>query len=673
MNALCRKVLVSRHNPVLDHADFESPLTVGNGSLAFTADITGLQTLAPLYEAQGFPLCTMSDWGWHSHPGKPGPGDLRPTLYATRRGTVTYAVKKFPGNEAVYDWLRENPHRLNLASIALTMNGKAIAPDMLTAARQELHLYEGRLESSFTLSGYSFRIETLCSPESPTLSFLITARSPNGFERLPEGLSVSVRFPYGSSGISGSDWKSVSAHTTVVRKSASESSCRIERYLDGDAYSIALSAPLSSISCFEDEHRVDISPKAEQSALSVSLCFQSGTLPSEPPDFHAVRERSAEWWKGFWETGGAIDLSRETDSRAAELERRIILSRYLLAVNSAGSMPPAETGLTCNSWYGKFHLEMHPLHALWMPLWGHGDLLERSLGWYRSILGKAKENARKNGYLGARWPKMVGPEGVDSPSPIATLLVWQQPHIISLLEALRKTGKDEAFLLEWRDCVYETAVFMADFAEYDHETKKWNLEGPLIPVQEEFDPETVKNPVFENAYWSWGLRTAARWLELLGERPPVQWQTIADNMAKGELPPDIFTAYNRDHPSFLMPYGYLDGNDADANETRELLHRVLREWDFTSLWGWDFAVMAMTAHELEEYPLMLDLLLADSPKNHYSASGNNFQKTRTDLPLYLPGNGSLLLAIAACLPGIGRVWNVQHEGIQSLHGDTDDN
>lgn len=51
-----RKQLVSSHNPVLTKADKESALTVGNGELGFTADITGLQTLygeyndfAPLY------------------------------------------------------------------------------------------------------------------------------------------------------------------------------------------------------------------------------------------------------------------------------------------------------------------------------------------------------------------------------------------------------------------------------------------------------------------------------------------------------------------------------------------------------------------------------------------------------------------------------------------------
>ena len=57
--AVNRYELVSRHNPVLREADTASPLSVGNGNLAYTADITGMQTLYGLYE-DTLPLCTMT-------------------------------------------------------------------------------------------------------------------------------------------------------------------------------------------------------------------------------------------------------------------------------------------------------------------------------------------------------------------------------------------------------------------------------------------------------------------------------------------------------------------------------------------------------------------------------------------------------------------------------------
>ncbi len=39
-----RHALTQRHNPTLTQIDPSAPLMVGNGNIAFTADITGLQT-----------------------------------------------------------------------------------------------------------------------------------------------------------------------------------------------------------------------------------------------------------------------------------------------------------------------------------------------------------------------------------------------------------------------------------------------------------------------------------------------------------------------------------------------------------------------------------------------------------------------------------------------------
>lgn len=38
---------------------------------------------------------------------------------------------------------------------------------------------------------------------------------------------------------------------------------------------------------------------------------------------------------------------------------------------------------------------------------------------------------------------MVGCDGEDSPSPIAPLLIWQQPHIIFMLELLYQSEPSE--------------------------------------------------------------------------------------------------------------------------------------------------------------------------------------------------------------------------------------
>src|SRR5688572_18969759 len=62
-----RFALVKRHFPQLKSFDLLSPLSVGNGEFAFTCDPTGLQTFADEY-TEKMPLCTMSQWGWHTQP-----------------------------------------------------------------------------------------------------------------------------------------------------------------------------------------------------------------------------------------------------------------------------------------------------------------------------------------------------------------------------------------------------------------------------------------------------------------------------------------------------------------------------------------------------------------------------------------------------------------------------
>lgn len=108
-----RQKLISGHNPVLTEIATDAPLTVGNGELAFTADITGMQTLYEEY--QELPLCTMSQWGWHTKPVSREKynytlDDLVMTEYVNREGRLLkYPQDKKVGNEDVYNWLRENP------------------------------------------------------------------------------------------------------------------------------------------------------------------------------------------------------------------------------------------------------------------------------------------------------------------------------------------------------------------------------------------------------------------------------------------------------------------------------------------------------------------------------------------------------------------------------------
>ena len=194
---------------------------------------------------------------------------------------------------------------------------------------------------------------------------------------------------------------------------------------------------------------------------------RAGRAGGAGPDVRRRRRRTRAHWNRFWSTGGAIDLSGSTDPRWRELERRIVLSQYLTAIQCAGRFPPQETGLTFNSWEGKFHLEMHWWHAAQFALWDRLPLLERSLGYYDAILPKARATAARQGYAGARWPKMTSPTGDESPSNVGPFLVWQQPHPIFYAELVYRARPTRETLERFRAVVFATAEFMASFPAPD--------------------------------------------------------------------------------------------------------------------------------------------------------------------------------------------------------------
>lgn len=621
------------------------------------------------------------------------------TAYDSPRGTVHYPIEAAPGNEEVYHWLRQNPHRLNLVRIGFADYDRQQSTEWkeeeLSDMAQILHMEQGILESSFVRGGEQYHVESICHGSRDLLQFHISSKA---FE---SGAAVLIAFPYGSPDISASDWDKPHAHQTIWDGERST----FTRILDHDRYEITISCKeRTDFIPLEDEHHYCLKPQ-HGDELHLMVAFQKltpfaedGTLQKDRDDFTELSEQllpeyeegkqeTVESWKQFWHKIGMVDLHESSDPRAMELERRIVLSEYLMRINSSGSRPPQETGLTCNSWYGKFHMEMYFWHEAWLPLWGGSDLLMPSLDWCLAQLPKARENAARNGYKGARWPKMIADDAEDSPSPIAPLLIWQQPHIIYMIYLAYHVTGDVSILQKYRALITESADFMVDFAQQNAEGF-YELPSPVIPVQECHDPRKTANPTFEVEYWRVTLLQAAQMLSVLGETMPQAYLSVAEHMipspqADGKYlactgRTDTFTDYAKDHPSMLMAYGVIDSGRMDEQVVERTLDQVCDFWDEQSLWGWDFAVMAMTATRLSQPERAIDLILKDTMKNVYVTSGNNRQVSRDDLPLYLPGNGSLLLAVAAMcagfegcttkLPGFPKdgTWKVTYEGITPI-------
>ncbi|MBE5960456.1 MAG: glycoside hydrolase family 65 [Lachnospiraceae bacterium] len=682
-----RYELVSKHNPVLQAIDTASPLTIGNGEFAFTVDVTGLQSLYKTYY-ETLPLCTMSTWGWHTKPVSEEKyaytlNDLVMTEFDYNGRTVKYPKRKMPGNEEVYDWLRVNPHRLNLARIGFYYKGEELPPERLSNIHQELKLYEGELVSDFSLCGTKCHVETVVDAKSDTIGIHVES------ELLKEGsLTIGLDFPYGSPGISGSDWEEKDLHRTDLLEQ-SDRSFIFKRTLDRDSYYGGIFSE-QAIEVTVAQHKFRI--ESHKNTLDVAIMFSEKPFAFNEPEKQEktvalIKKRTNAFFRSFWENGGIVKLSDSKDKRAYELERRIILSMYLMTVNSCGPTPPQETGLTCNSWYGKMHLEMYLWHCAWAPLWNHTELLERSLPWFLDHREEARENAARNQYKGCRWPKMISNAGIDCPSPVAPLLVWQQPHLIFMLELSYRQNHSREFLEKYWSLVEESAEFMVDFVVWNNQTNRYDLVAPIIPAQECHHPDITKNPTYEVEYWRYALQIVILWANRLHKNYNRKYEVVANHMA--ELPiidgyyaahencPNTFTDYNRDHPSMLAAFGLLPNKTVHKKEMERTLDKVLECWKYESLWGWDFAVMAMTATRLHKPELAIDILLLDTPKNDYVRSGNNRQKLRKDLPLYLPGNGSLLLAIPlmvagydGCeeeMPGIPKdgTWKVEYENIET--------
>ena len=677
--AIDRRALVSRHDPVVRSVDPWATLSVGNGRFAFTADVTGLQSFPAAYRE--LPLATQSEWGWHTFPNPQG-FELRDAMamYDAHGRPVPYASEQ---NTPAGRWLRESPHRLSLALVGFDLRKRGGSPagaGDLQSIQQRLDLWTGTLHSRWSLEGRPVQVWTWADPERDLIAVRVDAP---GLQ--PGQLAVRVAFPYGADVHTGdpADWTKPERHRTeILRQEAQGIAWR--RELDADRYFAQAAWTGPAQVQRQGAHQFRIAPGGERFELAVG--FGPDAPQDSLPAVAAVEGASAAYWQRHWSSGGAIDLAGSTDSRAPELERRMVLSQYLTAIQCSGNLPPQETGLTFNSWFGKAHLEMHWWHAAHWALWERERILERTLPWYQSILPRARETARMQGYQGARWPKMIGPDGRESPSGVGVFLIWQQPHPIFFAELVYRARPDRRVLGDWAQIVQETAEFMASYAHWNPAKRRYVLGPPLIPAQELHPPRTTFNPTFELAYWEWGLRAAQRWRERLGLRREPGWDRVIQHLSplpvreglytNAESDPHTFTDLDkrRDHPSLLGAYGFVPPQRVDRETMRRTLHRVMRDWQWEETWGWDYPFVAMTAARLGEPEIALDALLMDTAKNRYHPNGHNFQ--RPGLTIYLPGNGGLLYATAMMAagwdsapkvhaPGFPRSgWNVQWENLR---------
>ena len=681
-----RKALVTRNNPVITCVDTLASLSVGNGAFAFTTDVTGLQTF-PEYYRNGVPLGTQSEWGWHSF-DNPEAFRIEESYklfdfgHGHRELYATEFKEKGRARDAA-NWYRSNPHRLHLGCIGLEVEG--LKPSDIRNPRQTLDLWTGTISSRFKAHGNKYAVTTVCHPQRDMVSSRVKSHH----------ASINLRFPYptGRHSDDACNWNANNRHQTKL-VSQSDNSAILKRTIDETTYYVSLSWQEQARLTEKAPNYWVLTTDGNQLSFSCEYLSTLPTTPTTPttptlPTYATTSAYSSAHWQQFWTNGAAVDFSQCKDKRAQELERRVVLSQYLLAIQCAAGTPPQETGLTYNSWFGKFHMEMIWWHQAWLPLWGHGQLLDRTLRWYETVEPIAREIAMRQGFQGIRWMKMTDRSGEEAPSKVGSFLIWQQPHLIYLAELLYRANPDPSLLERYGRLIDQTATFMADFATYDAEHDRYILRG-MIPAQETLKAAETYNAPFELSYWHFGLSIAQQWRERRGLQRVALWDDIIQKLSPlakdtenrylaAESAPDTYQtlALISDHPAVLGAVGIFPQSQLiDPQVMKHTQEWIWDNWNWDKTWGWDYPMVAMNAARMGEAENAVSALLMDKRTNTYLPNGHNYQDQR--LRCYLPGNGGLLTAIAmmcagwdGCTernPGFPKngKWDVRWEGLRPL-------
>ena len=477
-------------------------------------------------------------------------------------------------------------------------------------------------------------------------------------------------------------YDTISGHTSTFEKLA-PNSVRIARTMDDTHYYATLdwTGPATFSRESEKAHTFLLQPQ-HTSTFSFTCCFSPEPVADVTEPVASIERKSAASWEKYWRSGAAVDLSGSKDPRWLELERRIVLSQYLMRANESGLFPPQESGLVNNGWFGRFHFEMIWWHGVHYGLWNRMECFDNYLNVYKDFMPKALERAKSEGRSGARWPKCTGNFNREWPGSAHAYLIWHEPHPIYFAEMQYRQKPVPETLEKWKDVVLNTADYMADYLFYDKKTKQYVLGPPVVVVSENTDPLQTINPIFELGYFRYGLRTALEWADRLGlsEKRTKKWKEVLSKMAP--LPvadgvyttyegiPDMWTKYTYEHPALTGVYGMLPGDGVDLPTFKHTLEKVCKEWQFNRIWGWDFPMLAMAAARTGQPALAIDMLMHPSAgfqfDEHGLATGGPFP--------YFPSNGALLTAVAMMCGGWGGSegeapgfpkdgsWTVRYEG-----------
>lgn len=589
-----KKSDIIKYNLKFNHIDSKNPVTIGNGDFAITLDQTGTQSLYEIYK--DIPLSTMSNKNWFYKDKK----DIKPS-YVDGKAYMLFNLDNDPN----YQTNRQYPFKYSFMQILLYDNDKLIDINNIKDVKQELDLYKGIVTSSFN---YKEKI-------NKTISFIYQDHDEFNFKLQSDNLNLALKFNYPSYTKNG--YRLDILPNVLVKED------RITLLYDDKN---SLSFKLKSSSNYQIVENTLI---FDDNNVSFSLALdeiKEGKLLDE-----------------FWKCDNGIIIDNE------ELVKKMVLSKYLLHVNSTGIYPPQESGLTYNCWNSKFHLEMHLIHSLWNIYNNHVGDLVKSFDYYLSIMPSSLKRASLNGYKGLRFPKMTGPDGEDSPSNIGPLLIWQAPHILFMLQEIYYLYNKENIIKKYEPLISGTIDFMISFLTL--KDSKYQMLDPLLEACESIPLDRCQNPSFELEYWRYTLERQPKIDTVLYGHQRYDYLDITSKIITPKEDDGIYLKtygvidkYDlyKDHPTegFLM--SFFKSKIVDKEKMIKTIDYILKNMDLSSYWGWDFPFLGLSLLNCGEIEKSIEVTQLNTINNQYLYNGYN-TSPRDDLKAYLPGNGAFLI------------------------------
>lgn len=589
-----KKSDIIKYNLKFNHIDSKNPVTIGNGDFAITLDQTGTQSLYETYK--DIPLSTMSNKNWFYKDKK----NIKPS-YVDGKAYMLFNLDNDPN----YQTNRQYPFKYSFMQILLYDNDKLIDINNIKDVKQELDLYKGIVTSSFN---YKEKI-------NKTISFIYQDHDEFNFKLQSDNLNLALKFNYPSYTKNG--YRLDILPNVLVKED------RITLLYDDKN---SLSFKLKSSSKYQIVENTLI---FDDNNVSFSLALdeiKEGKLLDE-----------------FWKCDNGIIIDNE------ELVKKMVLSKYLLHVNSTGIYPPQESGLTYNCWNSKFHLEMHLIHSLWNIYNNHVGDLVKSFDYYLSIMPSSLKRASLNGYKGLRFPKMTGPDGEDSPSNIGPLLIWQAPHILFMLQEIYYLYNKENIIKKYEPLISGTIDFMISFLTL--KDSKYQMLDPLLEACESIPLDRCQNPSFELEYWRYTLERQPKIDTVLYGHQRYDYLDITSKIITPKEDDGIYLKtygvidkYDlyKDHPTegFLM--SFFKSKIVDKEKMVKTIDYILKNMDLSSYWGWDFPFLGLSLLNCGEIEKSIEVTQLNTINNQYLYNGYN-TSPRDDLKAYLPGNGAFLI------------------------------